>query len=149
MARVFIDGHMFGCDWFLEVLPTLLSSKNVRFAYAPSQKLLGELGRVRKGLEFYRRMGDIGRRDDAPQVEAEGHIRFLTSQRVWVDCSDCDDAHIFAIVFLKPVAFVFTEDSRIARCRDRINSEVSGRYCGFSLIKSSANFKIHRSAILN
>lgn len=113
------------------------------------KKLLKEHERAKKAAEFYKLVGDLNKRDDAEKEKVESHIKYLTSLMAWEKEKDCDDPHIFALVFEKPVDYVLTSDQDIANCRKCMNEVVDNRYCQFRLISSEANYKLHKSKIFS
>lgn len=149
MARVFVDVCIFGERWFAQCLDELIKSKNVRFAYSPVDKLVDEHERTLTAKRFFKLMGDLGRRDDAPQADVQKHIDFLENNASWAAEKDCDDPHIFGLAFEKPVLFVITRDNDIANCRKCMNKVVNKRYCNFRLICSEANYEEHKHEVLS
>lgn len=155
MARVFIDVNMFSLDWFKPVLSELVASKSVNFAFSGSAMMTSELDKVRQGLQFYKTAGQLrdtsgrSRRVDASVSELERQERIISNQQCFIDSSDCDDPHIFALIYTKPTPFVFSTDVRLARCRDHINQYMQARYCGFIVVSSADVYNKHRQHILN
>lgn len=153
MARVFIDSHMFGLTWFRAILPELTNNDKIIFSYGHSKKLAGELTRVRDALRFYKQMGALKsadgrkRRDDANPNEIAEHIEIISSSASYKSCSACDDAHIFAIVRLKPTRYIFSEDERMARCRNEIRKSLDRKYCNFIIVSSDIVYQTHRAKI--
>lgn len=153
MPRIYIDPHMFSDAWFKEILKELLGCTSVTFSYAASNKITGEISKVRQALAFYKMVGGLkvgskSRRDDADSQEIEKHQRMLENLRCYSDCSDCDDAHIFALVYLKPTPYIFSKDHRMAKCRDKINKHIDKRYCNFIIISDKNVYGKHRRVII-
>ena len=153
MARVFIDGHMFGDEWFKTILPDLIDNDRVIFSYGKSAKLDGEHAKARAALSFYKLIGGLKtadgrkRRDDADAVELARHIELISSCDAYRSCAACDDAHIFAIIRLKPTPYVFSHDSRMAQCRGEIIKVVAREYCDFRVISSDQIYQQHKVRI--
>lgn len=155
MARVFIDAHMFGEAWFKDVLEELIRCNRVSFVYGEIDKLKTEISKVRKALEFFRLARDLkdsnnkSRRVDAPLDDINAHNEYIQNRQCFVDCGDCDDSHIFALIYVKPTPYIFSMDARIAKCRDVINSSVDSRYCKFIVVSNDPTYKNHKHAILS
>ncbi|MFG6586080.1 hypothetical protein [Sulfitobacter sp. MOLA879] len=149
MARIFVDVNMFGESWFGNCLQELIKAPNVRFSYSNSEKFTQENEHCFKALRFYKLVGDMGKRDDAPATHLETHISHLEGLERWQNEAACDDAHIFALVFLLPTPFVLSKDKRMARCRGCINPQVDKKYCQFALIGDRAIYDKHRAKILS
>lgn len=147
MARVYIDLSVVGQAWFAEIVKDLLQSKGVRFAYSDHPLMADELNRSRKMLQILQLAGKLNKRDDVPSVDCEVHVRSLSENQAWVTEESCDDPHIFAINYVKPVSYVFTQDTRIAKCRDCINQKINARYVGFRLVTSMNNYEQNRHLI--
>lgn len=149
MTRVFVDCHMFSVDWFVkDVLPDLVRSQNVLFTYGEATCFKDELSRTRKALEFYKRMGQIKKRADVDTKEMERHVLIVKACPTYANCNDCDDPHVFALCYIKPTPYIFSEDARMARCRTLINTVLDNRYCNFAVIRTKPVYDIHRGAIL-
>lgn len=153
MARALLDINIFSEEWFAPVLADLLAAKNVVFVYGMSSQFTREIGRARKALEFYQRVGQMRtsggdkRRLDVAGGEIDGHIDFLQGQQCFAENGDCDDPHIFSVIYAKPTRFVFSMDMRLARCRTYINQFVDNRYCDFIVIGGADVYRRHRQAI--
>lgn len=154
MARVFIDGHMFGVEWFKQALTEMLRSDNVVFIFGRHEKLDGEIGRVRDALAFYKMAGQLKtktgarRRDDVNAEEFGTRIDHLVASPAYNSCAACDDPHIFALVWLRNTPFVFSCDLRLAVCRNHLRKSVDNRYCNFRVIANVQVYGDHRHAIL-
>lgn len=154
MARAFVDINVFSEDWFTPILKELSQSKNVIFTYGHSTDFDREFGKVRKALEFFQRIGQLKtanggkRRLDVYSKDIEPQVEFLLGQQCFSGSSDCDDAHIFSLIYAKPTKYVFSMDMRIARCRDHINQYVDNRYCDFIVIGNPEIYKRHRQDIM-
>lgn len=149
MARVFVDPHMFGCDWFGFILPELEGSKRVRFLFSNCAKGRKELQSYRKALEFERLMRARGRAVSADSSLVEAQVEYLNSHGEFRACRDCDDPHIMAAIYIHPTKYVFSEDKRLAGCRSRMTGVVKSRYCSFVVIGTSSVYQYHRSSILS
>jgi predicted nucleic acid-binding protein len=149
MARVFIDCHMFSEEWFKSVLGELLNKDSVTFVYSESTKMMKELSKVRAALQFYKIVGEKKRRNDADTEEVEKHTKVVENDENYDSCSDCDDSHVFAMIYVKPTPYVFSMDARMARCRDRINKSMNKRYCDFIVISDKNIYGDHKSKIIN
>ena len=149
MARVFIDCHMFSQEWFKTVLKELVDKDSVMFVYGGSSRLANELARVRDALRFFKLVGDLRRRIDADVIEIERHIRIIEADKNYKTCQECDDSHIFSIIYVKPTPYVFSMDARMARCRDKINKTLDKRYCNFIVISDVDVYNCHKVHILS
>lgn len=153
MARVFVDVNIFSDAWFSPVLGDLIKSKNVQFVFGTSALFQEEQGRVRKALELYKILGQMKagngqrKRIDVEAEELERHQAYIDAQQCFIGSADCDDPHIFALLYLKPTHFVFSNDARLAACRDHINQFVDSRYCDFIIISAAATYAVHKHAI--
>lgn len=153
MARVFIDAHLFSESWFKAPLSEMLGCKNVTFTYGESQQILREMARVRQALGFYKMVGSLktasnkSRREDAGRVDLEHHQKYLQGEDCYNKCTHCDDAHIFSLVYVKPTPYIFSNDHRMAKCRDVINKHIDKRYCNFIIISDNNTYKNHRGGI--
>lgn len=147
MARVLIDASIFGESWFQNAMKSLLEDDKVRFTYTTHKKMLAEHQNARSLGALYKRLGDIGRRDDVSSTAVERHVNHLEGIEEWLTNADCDDPHIFALVYAKPTRFVFTKDSRMGNCRDCLRSTIDKRYCQFILVMSSQTYRRHRTEI--
>lgn len=153
MARVFIDCHMFSQLWFKEILPELVNSHSVTFVYSATNKLSVELSKVRQALNFYKLVAGLkgqsgkSRLDDAHDPTVNRHVEYLENNPAFIECECCDDSHIFAIVYSKPTKYVFSHDTRMAKCRDHINKSIDKKYCDFIIISQQSVYKAHRAQI--
>jgi hypothetical protein len=147
MARVLIDVSVVGQSWFADIVNELLKSKSVRFAYTDHPLFSEEMNKSRKMLELHQLAGKLNRRDDISAAACDIHVQTLSAEPVWESEEACDDPHIFAINYLKPVAYVFTHDTRIAKCRDCINGTLDSKYAGFSLVANRNNYDQNRHYI--
>jgi len=154
MARAFVDINVFSEDWFSPILKELMTSKNVIFTYGHSEDFDREFGKARKALEFYKLIGQLKtsrgekRRLDVSSEEIEPQIQYLLGQQCFVESKDCDDPHIFSLIYAKPTKYVFSMDMRMARCRDHINRSIDNRYCDFIVIGDADIYRRHRQAIM-
>lgn len=154
MARVFIDAHMFGEAWFKEVIKELIKCKRVSFSYGEIDKLNTEISRVRKALEFFKIARELrddnnkSRRVDASPQDMTYHEEYIKRQNCFTSCNDCDDPHVFALIYAKPTPYVFSMDKRMAKCRDTINTAIDSRYCNFIIVSSDSTYRTHKHAIL-
>jgi hypothetical protein len=155
MARVYIDPHMFSEAWFQGVLGDLVKCTKVIFSYGESKKMSGEISKVRQALAFYKMVGQLRttsnqpRRHDADKKDLEDHQNILEGMKCYKDCTHCDDAHIFSLVYLKPTPYIFSKDQRMAKCRGELNKHVDKRYCNFIVISTDEIFKVHKNAVLS
>lgn len=155
MARVFIDAHMFSEGWFKDILQELIGCQNVEFVYANVTKLNAEMSKVRQALEFLKIAGVLKKPDKSPRrieaspIEVEKQQTLLESMKCFTKCADCDDPHIFALIYVKPTPYVFSKDARMARCRDEINKTVESRYCKFIVISTAQTYAAHRHSVLS
>lgn len=148
MARIFVDVSVFGSEWFRKLVLDLLKSPHVRVSYSEVGLLLGEHERTKKAREFYKLMGEQGRRDDAEPDAVEYRIRHLESLPKWQKEEACDDPHIFGLRYEKPFDYLFTQDADIATCRKCMVRVLDARYRSFRLICNDKNYRQHRGAIL-
>jgi len=148
MARVHVDVCVFGKSWFNKIYDDLVKSENVIFTYSPSSKFIEEHEKATNAAKFYKLMKDMGKREDADADDVQEHSNYLESFDEWNAERDCDDPHIFSLVFVKPTKYIITSDEDIANCRRCINRVVNKRYCNFRLICSEANYNHHKNDIL-
>jgi hypothetical protein len=144
MARVFLDVCAASADWFDDIARELVEEEKVRFSYSPVGKLLEEHSNNTKIRDFYKAVRDMGRRDDADATAVQSRMDYLEGIKAWRSEKDCDDPHIFAIVFEKPTRFVISKDDDMANCRGCINKVVENRYCNFVIISRRASYDSHR-----
>ncbi len=148
MARVFVDVNLFSTDWFRTILEAdLVPNKAVRFVYSDDSITSKEHEKAKKAATFYKLMGMQGRRDDVGKADCEKHQTILQSLSEWQDEGACDDPHIFSMVYNKPTGYVFSSDTRIAKCRDCIRKVVENRYCDFIVIAKGTTYLEHRHDI--
>lgn len=149
MARVAIDPHMFGEEWFRHVRAELVRSKNVTFAYSGLKKEGLELSKQRAALFFFKLMGELKRRDDASIPHVEKNMSEITSHQSWKkNARHCDDEHTFALVRTLPTPYVFSCDLRLAKCRGCISGKIDSRFTRFSVISSLEVYNSNRAQIL-
>lgn len=147
MSRVFIDTSVVGESWFSDIVQEMLKSKKIRFAYTEHPKLSGEEDRCRKLRQLYQIAGKIGIRDDIDVSECDKHVNFLNGLTEWINEKACNDPHVFAMTFIKPIQYVFTSDTSMAKCRGCLSGVVDAKYCGFRLIASKDNYDSNRHLI--
>lgn len=146
MAKVIVDASVIGADWFNAIATDLMRLKGLTFVRSLDRKTTGEHERAKKLGEFYATMSRLGRVATVPANVAEPHIDFLTQQQVWIDNKKaCDDPHLFAAVHACNVRYIFSADTRLAKCRSCLMKKIDRKYCGFSLISSQKNFKSHKT----
>lgn len=149
-----MDINVFSEDWFAPILKELVDCKNVVFTYGHSKDFDREFSKARKALEFYQRIGQLKtnsgekRRLDVLSQDIDPHVEFLLNQQCFSGSSDCDDPHIFSLLYAKPTRYVFSMDMRMARCRDHINQFIENRYCDFIVIGDAGIYRRHRQAIM-
>lgn len=154
MARAFVDVNMFSEEWFAPIAEELLKNDKVVFVFSQAHAFLREFGLVRKALAFYKLAGElktasgVRRRIDVDETDIDYHMAYLNGQQCFAQSGDCDDPHIFSLIYTKPTKFVFTMDMRMAACRNHINQYVESRYCDFIVIADLAVYKRHRQEIL-
>lgn len=149
MAKVILDVSVAGESWFTDRFEELVGESKVVFVYCEHERYLNELMRVPKLLELLKLMGTLGRRADVDASLCAKHIDEIGAEGAWIAESACDDPHVFAMAYEKPVKYVFTSDGRIATCRNCMRKVLNKRYCSFSLIRSAANYDAHRDKILS
>lgn len=140
MARVFVDPHMFSHGWFRSALTELVRSKKTAFLFSNCEKGLNEVQRVRQAFEFKKAMLAAKKAVEASSEDVTKHVGFLEAHPAFVGCGDCDDPHIMAAIFIHPAKYVFTEDHRLARCRDRLSGKLNRRYLAFSIVSDEAGY---------
>lgn len=154
MARVYLDCNIFSQAWFSGVLRELIENRNVTFTYCEGTKINAELSRVRQALTFYKAIGaqktasGKSRRVDAPPSEVEKHELILRAVPKYISCRHCDDAHIFALVYVKPTKYIFSTDNRMAKCRGVLNQTIDKRYCDFIVLTDDSIYRTHKVSIL-
>lgn len=148
MNRVFIDSHMFSSEWFIKILGELVSSKKVVFLFSNCEKGGQELARQRKALEFKKAMMRIRRACEGEAGDVERHVKLLKSNPHYCSCEACDDPHIMAAIYIHPAKYVFTNDARLAKCRDKMSSFIDKRYRDFIAIVREDVYLRHRLRII-
>lgn len=148
MARVVIEPHMFGEEWFSPVKEELVKCSNVRFAYCGIDKERNEISKVRDAARFFKLMGDLKRRDDAHLPTASRHFEEVTQHAVWKSNGCCDDGHLFALVKALPTPYVFSKDHRLAACRDCLAGNLDSSFTRFSVISTQATYQANRNNIM-
>jgi hypothetical protein len=138
---------MFSEEWFKPILMELTQSDKVLFLFSLNKIYSSEIQRSKKALEFYKIIGKK-RLVEADQETVDDHIGRLLSHEDFSSCSDCDDAHIFAMIWTKPTRYVFSMDARMAKCRDKINRSIESRYCDFIVISKRPTYDFHRLSII-
>ena len=149
MARITIDPQAFGEAWFTEVVKELVDSPNVRFSYSGLPKEGGELSACRKALEFFKKIGDLNRRDDAHRATVEMCLEEVTSSTIWAsNAKYCDDGHYFALHAALPTPYIFTRDKRMAHCRKCLSGHLDKKFIGFAVVGDASTYKKLKSRIL-
>lgn len=151
MAKVIIDASAFSLDWFRRKLADdLLSNPKVKFVFSTHDRMMREIEKNEQYAKLFRVLEGDSRRVVVSEQEFDRLVEPLTSAGIWTENSKiCDDEHVFVLVRSKRARFVFTKDSRMARCRDCIRSSVKSEYCSFvALIKEKA-YLDHREQILS
>lgn len=146
--RIFLDVCIFSESWFSAALDQMARCETVRFAFVKAGKIEDEYKRLFAALKFLNIMSQRNRVDFATVSGCSDREEYLTSCISWQNEPACDDANIFSMIVEKPVRYIFTTDSRIATCRDKIRNSVGKEYCRFSLISNESNWRGHRSNIL-
>jgi predicted nucleic acid-binding protein len=148
VARVLIDTHMFSVDWFKSILSEMVDSPKVVFVFSNCAKGIQEISKVRKAFEFRKLMTNTRRVREAPPIETETHFNILMNNKQFKKCNDCDDPHIMAAIYLNPTKFVFSKDTRMAKCRKHLSGKIDKRYCNFIVISKIDLYNEHRPHIL-
>lgn len=147
MARVLIDLSIAGEPWLKEVLLQLTKSKNVTFLYSDHEKYRKEVvGHSFLG-QFLKIMKQIGKREDTDPVVCAKVIGELEANPAWTRAEECDDPQIFAIVYQKPNAYVFTKDIRLTKCKTCMKNVLPKHHRSFTTIQSKANFDANADKI--
>lgn len=148
MARVLIDTHMFSTDWFASILSEMIASPKVIFVFSNCEKGIQEISKVRKAFEFRKLMTNLRRVKETSSTETETHVTILMNSEQFKNCKDCDDPHIMAAIYLNPTKFVFSKDTRMAKCRKHLSGKIDRRYCDFIVISTETLYVLHRPHIL-
>lgn len=148
MARVLIDSQMFSADWFASILTEMVDSPKVIFVFSNCEKGIREISKVRKAIEFRKLMIGMRRAKETPSNETEMHVAELLNSEQFKNCNHCDDPHIMAAIYLNPTKFVFSKDTRMAKCRDHLSGKIDRRYCDFIVISKKGLYFAHRQNIL-
>lgn len=152
MAKILIDTCAIGQEWARKVLDEVKECPRVIFVESIDWKSAGEKGKMVKFHEFLRyvrlKYGEY-RVEIAPKADVEAHIAKIQAQEKWTACKDCDDPHVFAIVRVKSVQFVLTDEKRMEGCRKKMQRILDQKYLGFRLINSSKNYSAHKAALLS
>ncbi|QIZ82107.1 hypothetical protein [Thalassovita gelatinovora] len=148
MARVFLDVNLFGQEWFGPIKVELQECSSVRFSYSRVQKLLDEHQKNVKAKTFYQIMSQLNRVDVADSNAVQKRMDKLQENKKWKNEKDCDDPHIFAIVYEMPTPYVFSSDTDMANCRRCIQNSVDSKFCQFIVIASDAIYRKHRQKVL-
>lgn len=83
----------------------------------------------------------------APKRDVEAHMEKLEKIEAWNSCKECDDPHVFAIVRVKSVQFVLTDEKRMETCRGKMQGCIDQKYLGFRLVNSARNYRAHKAAL--
>lgn len=148
MARVLIDTHMFSADWFTSILSEIIASPKVIFVFSNCEKGVKEIAKVRKAFEFRNLMTKTRRVKESSSTEMEAHVAILLNSDQFKNCKDCDDPHIMAAIYLTPTKFVFSKDTRMAKCRKHLSGKIDRKYCNFIVISKKDLYDVHRPHIL-
>ncbi len=148
MARVLIDPQMFSVDWFSSILKEMVDSPKVIFAFSNCEKGIREISKVRKAFEFRKLMTNMRRVKETPSNETEAHVTLLLNSEQFKNCRHCDDPHILAAIYLNPTKFVFSKDTRMAKCRNHLSGKIDKKYCDFIVISKKVLYDSHRPRIL-
>lgn len=139
---------MFSADWFASILSEMVASPKVIFVFSNCEKGIQEVSKVRKALQFRQLMTKIRRVKETPSAETEAHVTILLNSEQFKSCKDCDDPHIMAAIYLNPTKFVFSKDTRMAKCRKHLSGKIDRKYCDFIVISAADLYDIHRPHIL-
>ncbi|MES5045642.1 hypothetical protein ABVB72_10220 [Rhizobium nepotum] len=147
MARIIIDVSAAGAEWIKDVLPGLVSCKNVIFVYSSHTKYRDEVFSNRNLAQLFKLMKEKKRRDDTDPEICERLISDLNKLQSWKSEGSCDDPHIFAMAYQKPSAFVFTADKRMVKCKGCMKQHIDKKFRSFSTIQSRSNFDTNEHKI--
>jgi hypothetical protein len=146
IVRVVIDVNVFQQDWFSQILREIDKASHIVFVFSRSGKFGEELDRQRKLLEFLRLRLMTGKSEVAPDGDVLFHEKRLSDNDDF-KCEVCDDPHIFSLVRVKNVKFVFSSDKRMELCRRRMQDVIAREYLLFRVIYSQLQFEQHRAAL--
>lgn len=145
MGRVLIDVSVMSASWFkTDALPELERRNDIVFVVGDDVKNTTEVSRVRDLLAFLKLMGDKGRVERIPKKDIDQQANYIIGQDSWRRCTACDDEHIFALVYIKHIPFIFSTDRRLATCRNTMRRFVDRHYCSFSVISNKKSFDDNR-----
>lgn len=146
-VKVIIDVCVWSQDWFRNVLPVLNRDEHIIFVFAECGKYSNELDRFLKLKRFLNLQLQRKRAEIAPANDIEHFELFLSRNSGYRRCEACDDPHIFSLVRVKSVRFVFTSDERIETCRKTMQGIISKEFLNFRIIKDYAQFEQHRVSL--
>lgn len=149
MAKVIIDCNATSMEWFREIITLLANSDSVIFVVSTHEKYINELKMNSALMNLIKRFNSYGDRVQSVTHERLEHwMGYLEDRNEWRSCSACDDPWAFALVREKSVRYIFSSDSRMANCRDRIRPHIDSRFCRFVIISTLNSFNDHQVSIL-
>ena len=152
MARLHIDTCAMSQEWARDVLSAAKDNPNVIFVESRDWKSEAEKGRMVKLISFLKGVQEkygLHRVEFAPKKDVEAHIKKIERVDAWNNCSECDDPHVFAIVSVKSVHFVLTNEKRMETCRKKMQGKLDQRYLAFRLINSQRNYIAHQVGLFS
>ncbi|NTF41672.1 hypothetical protein [Rhizobium rhizogenes] len=147
MARILIDVSAAGEDWLKDAVSQLRKNANVTFLYSDHEKYKNEVVRHSFLGPFLKLMKQLGKREDTDPEVCAKIIAQLEKNPTWAGAAECDDPQIFAIVYQKPSAYVFTSDKRLTRCKDCMKDVLDKQHRSFTTIQSRSNYQANEDRI--
>jgi hypothetical protein len=120
--------------------------KGVKFLYTDQKKYRDEIAKVVSLAQFLKLMAQKGRRVDVDAHACQTLMDALQETPTWNSSAACDDPHLFAMVAIKPAKYIFTDEQRLAKCRECM-APTHAAMCSFKAIRTEGTYKKHRSKI--
>lgn len=138
--RVVIDVGAWSQKWFQDILPELQGNERIVFVYSNCGRFSEEIDRVLQLRRFLSIQASLGRCEVAPSLDIEHYEKYLVGVRDFCNCEACDDPHIFSLVRVKGINFVFTSDIRINKCRKKMQGVLAQSFLQFRIITSARQY---------
>ncbi len=146
MTIIAIDCHVFGESWFASVAKDLINSNKSKVAYSNHFKFQSESGK--KAAQFYKLVGDKKKRVDADELAVATLIEDLAKDPSFVAFQECDDPHMFALLFVTGGSYLFSMDKRLCTCRNKLSGTKMKKYSNFKVLSGSVVYGKHRNNII-
>lgn len=149
MKRVYIDANVWGKAWFRSALEEMKSVQNIIFVESTDPKSHKEKSTMVAYLRFLKALESKSRVEYAPKGDVNAKIKYICSNEHWQKHGDCcDDPHIFAIVAVKNVSYVFSEDGRMGKCKDLMQKKLDQACLQFKRVFSSTSYGQHKMKLI-